>query len=115
MQIWPSRSYRALKTRVANDPRLSKYLHFRFILNPEEDLDLQYYLSRLSLELPPVSDPQMTEEIFAYGNNLDQIMDPTERRLASDARESIKQILFPQATPQEESDGVWLVLTKCQR
>lgn len=49
----------------------------------------------MNLELLPINDTQMTKEIFAYGNNLDRITDPTDKRLARIARERLEGLLFP--------------------
>lgn len=85
--------YVALKSKVANEPALSLYLHSRFIVNPA--VDLQSALS--PAELPPINDIQMTKELFAYGDNLDKISDPMDRKLAATARERLEGLLFHKA------------------
>ena len=94
------RLYVPLKEKVASNPTLSLHLRSRFFLNPAANPELQSALSRERFELPPINDTQMTEEIFAYGDNLDRITDPVDRRLARAAREKIHQLLFhPKMSP----------------
>lgn len=92
--------YVPLKEKVASNPTLSLHLRSRFFLNPATNPALKSELARGEFELPPINDTQMTEEIFAYGDNLDRITDPVDRRLARAAREKIHQLLFhPKMSP----------------
>ena len=64
-------------------------------------MDLASELSSEGIKLPPINDVQMTEELFAYGNNLEDISDPTDNRLATIARERMKALLFPLKATEE--------------
>ena len=99
--------YKALHGKIASNQALSLYLHSHFFINPV--VDLQYELSGLELDLPPINDTQITKELFAYGNNLSSISDPEERRLATAARQQLEILLFsppppPPPPPEEEEE-----------